>query len=330
MSDWFGRVTLDILGVTALGCDFNSIRDPHTPLIEIYRKALRPNRATMVMWQMAMLPPKWLTRLLPVNGPHNLWEAVDVARQTCRDLIHRKKIQLETDETDTRSDFISLALESNAFTEEELVNHTMTMLGAGHDTTAAAMTWTIYALCLHPSVQSRLREEIHRSIPSGTADIGPNLIDSLPYLRAVINEVLRCYPTIPIIQRAAAHDTAILGQYIPKGTVITAPPWAINYSRELWGADAEQFNPERWLGYGKANGGGAENNFAFMTFSHGPRSCIGQGFAKAELSCVIAKFVGRFEFAMKDINENVTPQGPMTAKPKNGMNIRLKVVEAWN
>ncbi|KAI9781400.1 MAG: hypothetical protein M1839_005994 [Geoglossum umbratile] len=330
ITDWASRATLDVIGVTAMGHDFNSIRDPHTPLIETYRRVLRPNRASQIVWIIGFLPPKWLMKFLPFGGIDNIWEAAQVARQTSHELIRKKRIQPKGEKTPTRLDFISLALESGAFTDEELVSQTMTLLGAGHDTTAATFVWAIYALCLNLSVQTRLREEIRRDVPSDAVGVDSTLIDSLPYLRAVVNEVFRYHPTIPMTQRAATEDTTILGQYIRKGTVVVTSPSAVNYSRELWGDDADQFNPERWLCPGKANGGGAQNNYAFMSFSHGPRSCIGQGLAKSEISCFLAKFVGRFEFAMKDPNEKVEIQGPMTAKPKNGLNIVLKVVEGWS
>src|SRR6266511_4070441 len=95
MSDWASRAALDIIGVTAMGHDFNCIRDPHTPSIETYRRVLRPNRATQIVWAIGFLPPKWLTKLLPITELDNIWEAAQVARQTARDLIHNKKIQLE-------------------------------------------------------------------------------------------------------------------------------------------------------------------------------------------------------------------------------------------
>jgi cytochrome P450 len=102
-------------------------------------------------------------------------------------------------------------------------------------------------------------------------------------------------------------------------------PWAVNRSTEFWGAQAEKFVPDRWIDNGLPNNtGGATNNFVNLTFLHGPRSCIGQGFAKAELRCLVAAFVHAFEF-----NTNVThptPSGAITIKPKGGMPLYLKAV----
>jgi cytochrome P450 len=133
--------------------------------------------------------------------------------------------------------------------------------------------------------------------------------------------------------RIAIRDTAILSQHIPKGTRIYISPWAINRSPLLWGDSAGDFIPERWidLGTGHANNtGGVRSNYSNLTFLHGPRSCIGERFAKSELKALMAAFVGTFAMEMADKNDVPTPVGAITAKPKNGMRLRLKVVEGWS
>lgn len=106
-------------------------------------------------------------------------------------------------------------------------------------------------------------------------------------------------------------------------------PWATNRDPKLWGPDAEDFRPERWIdpATGRAtNMGGAESNYSFLTFLHGPRSCIGEKFARAEMRALLAAFVASFEFEMKDPKEEVQVGGTITSKPVNGMNLRLKPV----
>lgn len=337
ISDFARRVTLDLIGITVIGHDFNSLRDPHTPLIEAYSRVLSPNRSTQIAWALGFIPPKWFTALLPKSGVGSIHMAASLARQTAFDIIEQKKLQQENvTEPSNRSDFISLSLLSNSFTTEQLVNQIMTLLGSGNDTTSASFSWAIYALAQHPTIQSRLRNEIRSCIPTNTtdADISATVIDSLPYLRATVSEAFRFFPTIPMMFKVAALDTTILGQFIAKGTAIAISPMAVNFNRELWGEDAEQFKPERWL---EANCGITNNNYAFMSFSHGPRSCIGQNLARAELTVLLARFVGHFEFEMvTDGNENrkgleeMKSQGPITAKPGRGMNVRLRVVEGWS
>lgn len=186
-------------------------------------------------------------------------------------------------------------------------------------------------------MQTRLREEIHEFIPDPSAlseagsDIA-SILEGMPYLNAVCNEVLRLYPTIPLSSRTAVRDTTVGGHFIPKHTQIFIAPWSVNRNPKLWGPDAEDFVPERWIDKttGRATmNGGADSNFAFLTFLHGPRSCIGEKFARAELRALLAAFVGSFEMELADPKEKIIVAGTITSKPKNGMNLRLKAV-AWS
>jgi cytochrome P450 len=266
-------------------------------------------------------------------------QAAKVIRATCRDLIREKKEKLARKELDD-VDILSVALESGGFSEDNLVDQLMTFLAAGHETTASALTWAVYMMCLYPEVQARLRAEIRERLPSPHgegASVSSFDIDHMPYLNAVCNEVLRYYGPIPLTLRIAGCDTTILGHRVPKGTGIMISPWATNKSHDLWGADALKFNPDRWLpkfqGDTSAAAGGATSNYAFLTFLHGPRSCIGQAFAKAEFACILAAWVGRFEFELKNKEEydekNVLIKAGVTARPANGMWVRARVVEGW-
>lgn len=132
--------------------------------------------------------------------------------------------------------------------------------------------------------------------------------------------------------RVAIRDTTILDQHIPKGTPIYICPYAINRSPKLWGDSAAEFIPERWIDpeTGHANNvGGSKSNYSSMTFLHGPRSCIGEKFARSELKALMAVFVGTFVMEMADKDEAVIQAGAITAKPKNGMRLRLQALEGW-
>ena len=104
----------------------------------------------------------------------------------------------------------------------------------------------------------------------------------------------------------------------------------MNRSPELWGDNAEDFVPERWIDDGKPNNsGGAGSNYSLLTFLHGPRSCIGQGFAKAELRCLVAAFICAFEWELNMKGKDIIPAGVITIKPKNGLHLRLKSLGKW-
>lgn len=160
-------------------------------------------------------------------------------------------------------------------------------------------------------------------------------LESLPYLNGVCNETLRLYPTVPVTMRIAIRDSTILGKPIPRGTEVLISPWAINRNPKLWGPDADAFKPERWIDVGEDgtqkpnNSGGVDSNYCQLTFLHGPRSCIGQNFAKAELRCLIAAFVKAFEWEMIDPQEEIIPAGVITIKPKSGLHLKLRPLEGW-
>lgn len=194
------------------------------------------------------------------------------------------------------------------------------------------MTWAIYLLCQHPEIQSRLRAEIHAKLPSirdSQVQIKPSEVENCHYLQAVCNEILRVWSPVALTMRVAANDSSINGQFIPKDTMIILAPWAINLSPALWGEDAAEFKPERWLAEGQANKGGADSNYSFLTFLHGPRSCIGQAFAKAEFACLLAAWVGRFETEFRDKDVPLEIKGGITSKPKGGTWVTLKECNDW-
>lgn len=153
--------------------------------------------------------------------------------------------------------------------------------------------WALYSLCKDKNAQQKLRDEIRAKIPSSTAEVSAADIDDCHYLQAVCWEVLRLWAPVSLTMRVADRDTTIQGEHVPKGTTIILAPAAINTSTHLWGEDALEFKPERWLNAdGKSNQrGGADSNYSFLTFLHGPRSCIGQRFSQYELACMLAAWV---------------------------------------
>lgn len=336
---WSSRAALDIIGVAGMGQDFNALDDPTTELNATYRKVFQPTRSGQILGLMSMFLPQWFLRSLPVAHNSNIVEASAAIKKICRQLIRSKQDKLDRKEERVDVDILSVAIESGGFSEEDLVNQMMTFLAAGHETTATTMTWAFYELCRNPLIQTRLRDEIRAHIPSPATDpdsllsISAATFDSCPYLHAVCNEVLRLWSPVPMTLRETAKSTTILSQPVPKGTKIIISPWATNTATQYWGPDAADFNPDRWMGPGKANTGGAESNYSFLTFLHGPRSCIGQAFAKAEFACLLAAVVGRFEFEFVDelLGEvgKLEIKGGITAKPKRGVEVKLRAVEGW-
>lgn len=330
LRDWASRATLDIIGVAGMGQDFNAIADPSNELNTTYRTIFSPGRGARILQIISIIIPLWLIRLLPLKRNEEVKESISTIKKVARDLIRDKRAKLEKGGR-TDQDILSVAIESGGFTDDDLVNQLMTFLAAGHETTASAMSWAAYLLCKYPDVQKRLREEVRAALPSvtSTESINSQDIDKLPYLNAVLNEVMRLFPPVPLTLRETVADTTIQGHFVPRGTTVVICPWAINTSRQLWGDDARDFNPDRWMGEGCANTGGADSNYAITTFLHGPRSCIGKDFAKAEFACLVAALVGEFEMELEDPNWKLEIQSGITSSPKGGLRVRITPVEGW-
>lgn len=335
VGNWVSRATLDIIGVSGVGQDFHALQDPDNKLNQTYRSIFNVSRTGRILQLAGIFLPFWFLRRLPVARNGEIEAASSYIKQLCRDLIAQKRrFMAEKERVDT--DIVSVALESGEFSDEDLVNQMMTFLVAGHETTATAMLWALFLLCRHPEIQQKLRDEVRAKLPSlAGQDATAAQVDSCEYLHAVCLEVLRVWAPVTLTMRVAGLDTTLNGHFIPKGTTIILAPWSINRSTHQWGKDANEFKPERWLDAdGKANNkGGAESNFSFLTFLHGPRSCIGQRFAQAEFACLLAAWVGRYETTFEEGSKLAEGEpeikGGITAKPKGGLWVNLKEVEGW-
>lgn len=329
--NWSSRATLDIIGLAGMGQDFNAIEDPTNKLSVTYASVFNPPRSARLLQFAGMFLPHWLLRSLPIKRNGELEAASRLIKQTCRDLIVLKKARMEKGVA-PEVDILSVALESGGFSDENLVSQMMTFLAAGHETTSSAFTWTLYYLCKYPEVQRKMREEIHEKLPSprkSGSQVTAADLDNCRYIHAVCNEVLRIMPPVALTMRVAKDDATIGDQFIPKGTIVVLAPYAVNASTKLWGEDAKEFNPERWMAPGQAGKGGADSNYSFLTFLHGPRSCIGQAFSKAELAALLGCFVGRFEAEFRDADYVAEIKGGITSKPKGGLWLRVKEVGTW-
>ena len=342
ISNWASRATLDIVGLAGMDHDFESLQTPDNELNRQYRRFFNddPNVTRIILLLGLFVVDLKLLQKLPVRRNKTAQESSAIIRSVARQIIREKKEKMESNSSSTNNgvDIISVALQSGTFTEENLVDQMMTFLTAGHETTSTALQWAIYALCKNPDVQTRLRDEIRSNLPSisssssSTPPLSATTLDSLPYLNAVCNEVLRFHPSVPATARITSRDTIIAGSPIPKDTFFMIPMYTLNLNEEFWGPDAGTFNPDRWIDAdtGRANNtGGATNNYAMLTFLQGPRSCIGQGFAKAELACLVAATVGKFAMELEDPEKKVEVRKGPTVYPSDGVMARFTVLEGW-
>nr|AVZ23851.1 cytochrome P450 [Thanatephorus cucumeris] len=180
-------------------------------------------------------------------------------------------------DADTLLDHLVKFTQDESVIKDEIIN----ILVAARDTTATTLTFAVYILAENPAIMNRLRDEIIGRLGTSNHPT-PDDLKEMKYLRAVINETLRLFPAVPVNVRAAAKSTvlAINGKryYIPAGTRMTWSTLMMHRRKDLWGPDADNFDPDRWLD-DRLKKYVTPNPFIFLPFNAGPRICLGQQFA---------------------------------------------------
>jgi cytochrome P450 len=200
--------------------------------------------------------------------------------------------------------------------DKQLRDELITMFGAGHETTANALTWTLYLLSKHPSVERRLYEEVS-SVLGGRLPVLADL-ERLPFVRDVVKESMRIVPPVWAIGRSANEEDEIAGYVIPKGSIVLTSPYVTHRHMALWD-NPEGFDPERWRTQRVAQ----LPRFAYFPFGGGPHLCIGNSFALMETELVLAAIVQRFRLDLLP-GHPVELEPTITLRPKQGMRMMLR------
>ena len=198
-----------------------------------------------------------------------------------------------------------------SFTDEQLGDQVATMILAGHETTAAALFWSLYLLALDPATQDQLAAEVQGATVNGALDI-----EQLKFTRAVVDETMRLYPPAFLIARAAAAPDTIAGMAVRKNDVILIAPWLLHRHEKLW-RDPNAFIPSRFM-----PGTPPPDRFAYLPFGVGARICIGAHFALVEATLALAKMIGAFRVELLD-KEPVMPIGVVTTQPDRSPMFRI-------
>jgi cytochrome P450 len=195
------------------------------------------------------------------------------------------------------------------------LSNAVTFLIAGHETTANALTWTLYLLSEQPQAQAWAAEEAREALAGGG---GPDdILGRLVYLRWVLEEALRLYPPAPRIDRQAMADDQLGDLHVKKGDYIGVWPWVLHRHEALWD-NPDAFDPERFAPEARA----AQHRFQYIPFGAGPRTCIGAQFATAEALLILTAWLARFAFAPVPGHE-VEVTSDLTLRPKGGMPLQV-------
>lgn len=234
----------------------------------------------------------------------------------------------KTDAPDKLDDISGSLIQSllDSIGDEQLVaDAALNYLSAGRDTVAQALTWTFYLLIKHRFVTGKLRKSLQDDSEedSGQTDLTPEHLtpSKQHYAMAVFYESLRLYPPIPFeIKQAQQATTLPDGTALPKDSIVVWCPWAMNRSTTTWGADADQFRPERWLVDGQLVARGAAE---FPVFNGGPRLCLGKRMAELIALQVVATFVATFDFMPAYDGERVS-KSSLTLPMEGGLPVYVR------
>ncbi|BEI88149.1 uncharacterized protein CcaverHIS019_0108670 [Cutaneotrichosporon cavernicola] len=303
--DWFNYLAFDMIGDLAFGAPFGMLEagadsaelratpdaaPTYAPAIEIL------NRRGEISATLGVFPEiRPFAKFLP--DPF-FSKGIEAVQNLAKIAIARVKQRLDHPPADARNDLLSRLQEGRdhkgqAIDREELTAEALTQLIAGSDTTSNSSCALLYYATKTPGILARLQKELDDAIPEGTDVPTFDMIKSLPYLEAVFNETLRYHSTsgigLPREVPPGSPGVTICGHYFPGGTVLSVPTYTIHHSKEIWGPDADDFNPDRFLNLT------ARQKEAFIPFSHGPRSCVGRNVAEMEMKLIAATWAHRYQ-----------------------------------
>lgn len=290
------NVALDVICETAMGVDIHAqeVETKYTTTIHRGAKLILERFFRPWLW------PDLLYSLVPSGREYN--SGLNLIHKFTREVIHKKKIarqsqngsaksENEDDELDIgkrkRKAFLDLLLDQNEndetpLTDDELRAQVDTFMFEGHDTTAVAITWTLFLLGNNPEHQEKVHEELEEVFKDSETPASIKELSQLKYLDRVIKETLRLYPSVPIITRKLADEVKMGDYTLPKGTTVVLGIALTHKNPEIW-SDPNKFDPDRFLPENSKH----RSPYAYIPFSAGPRNCIGQRFALLEEKTIL-------------------------------------------
>jgi cytochrome P450 len=257
--------------------------------------------------------PDWA----PTKENREYKRALSTIEEVVWDLIDEREGTQDGDGEEPM-DLLSILLRARAEgrqTDENLRDEMVTMLLAGHDTTALTLTYTWYLLSQHPEVEARVHEELD-SLLGGDR---PTFADvrQMEYTEAVLNEAMRLYPPVYTIFREPQVDVRLGGYRIPEGSAVMLSQWAVHRSPRYWD-DPLEFDPDRWLDERADD----RPRFAYFPFGGGPRFCIGKQLSLLEARLILGTVCQEYRLEYER-DEPFDLRGSLTMHPRQPMEMRL-------
>ncbi|NWY45556.1 CP3A9 protein, partial [Sylvia atricapilla] len=300
VKDIFGSYSMDVVTSTSFGVNIDSMNNPKDPFVREMKKLVKFDFFSPVFLLSFVFP-----FLIPIMAKMNVnifpSDAVDFFMRS----IAKIKEEREKESHKGRVDFLQLMIESQrsasqgnneqnhsykALTDIEVLAQAFIFIFAGYEPTSNTLGFLAYELALHPDVQEKLLQEIDTALPN-KAPLTYEAIMKLEYLDMTVNETLRYYPLGGRIERTCKKDVEINGVTIPKGVVVTIPPYVLHRDPEYW-PNPDEFRPERFSKENKES----IDPYTYLPFGAGPRNCIGMRFALLTLKVAIVSLLQHFTF----------------------------------
>jgi cytochrome P450 len=247
-------------------------------------------------------------------GPYSPWGKQIRRRKEINQLLFAEFARRRSADLSGRDDILSMLMQARdedgqPLSDQHLRDELMTLLVAGHETTATSLAWMLYRILSRPDVVEKLRTELQEVF--GTDPVTPQHVNKLEYLDAVIKETQRLNPILPVVGRRLKTPTTIGGHTLPAGSVAMPCIYLTHRREDVW-PQPNEFRPERFLGK-------KPTPWEFFPFGGGPRFCLGAGFATYEMKIVLAQVLSRTALRVASRRPIRVVRRSITFAPSEGM-----------
>lgn len=303
--DEMQAITLDVILRTVFGFEEG---DAYSRLRERLQALVR-----------AAANPLWLVPALRFDlGPLSPWGRLVRARREVESILFAEFARRREQPRGERSDVLSMLIDARyedgrAMTDDELRDEMITLLLAGHETTATALAWTVHHVLRVPSVLERIRAELDAVLQGGALEA--EHLPRLEYLDAVVKEGLRINPVLDDVGRVVKEPLEIAGWRLPAGVAVAPQIYLVQQREDLW-PEPTRFDPERFLGK-------RTSPYEFLPFGGGVRRCLGMAFALYEMKVVLACVLSRTELRLVSTRPVRPKRRAITLAPADGVRVTL-------
>ncbi|KAG6748011.1 hypothetical protein POTOM_047904 [Populus tomentosa] len=328
IQDLFMKSTLDSIFKVGFGVELDSMCGSNEEGVKF--TSAFDDASALTLWRYVDVFWK-IKRFLNIGSEAALKKNVKVVNDFVYKLINKKIELMRTSKEvsslkkdDILSRFLQVTENDPTYLRDIILNFVI----AGKDTTATALSWFIYMLCKNPAVQNKIAQEVREATKvkeitdyaEFAASINEEALEKMNYLHAAISETLRLYPSVPVDGKICfSDDTLPDGFNVRKGDMVAYQPYAMGRMKFIWGDDAEEYKPERWL-----NEDGVfqqESPYKFTAFQAGPRICLGKEFAYRQMKIFAAVLVTSFTFKLADEKKPVNYRTMINLHVDGGLHV---------